>query len=960
MPSNVKKAAVSGYVSTDSGDFTLLDEDITPAVFCDSADWPGVHRAASDLCADIARVTGKRALLADAPDAATVLVGTLGRCAAIDRLAAMGRLDVKDITARWESFLVQVVDGTLVIAGSDQRGTIFGIYDLCQKIGVSPWYWWADVTPGHADRLYIRLERPYVEREPQVKYRGIFINDEYAFDNWAMARGDTQLVDTYERIFELLLRLKANTIWPAMHFGSPPFHQDLRNPANAARYGIVVGTSHCEQLLRCNEQEYLPFEETWERRHPDKALFKKKLPDSPRPCAYIWTDIDPDTGAHVCNKELLNDYWREGVEQFGQYEGIFTMGMRGLHDAGWQPVCAGTAEEKAAQMEEIIAVQRAILSEVLGKPAENIPQLLIPYKEIQEIYDSGMRVPEDITLMWSDDNFGYLRRTPTPDERGRSGGAGVYYHVGYHGDPNSYIWLSNVPLALIREEMGKAYDSGADRIWILNVGDLKPAETQMEYFLDLARRTDEVRSTAVRDWLTEKARRDFSFGETEAKEYGDITTRFHQLVFARKPEHFRPNLFALEAYGDEGQRYLDKYWELVQRSETLEQSAHEQDRPAFFELLLYPLRACASTASKFIFTDRSRLYANQGRGGCANQYAMAAQSAYWAVVGDTSRYNTLLEGKWSLMMDPFQPSFRSRGAILPNYLPVGMVSDTGYADLCLYPEQPMSFSRFKSNRRFIDLCNTGSGYVEWRVETAPEWIKISEAAGAVITNRRIWLEVDWAAAPSGKSETLVSITWRNSEKTWCHQSVSVQISDEGYSLPPRIWLEEDGLISLVAAQADELIPGKESCWTVEPDVGRENDSLKVYPANCFGNDAVDVPRAAYHLWFTSTGRFRLEVWRLPTLNERGAQRIAVSFDSQPPILLAGNAATGTEKWAEGVLSNSEVLSTEIEIATPGQHTLWLNGTDVGVIVEKIVIYTEPKPCSYFGPPASYCSKEGTQ
>ena len=954
MPADFKTAGVSGYVSMEYGGFLLADAAHLPAIFCDSADWPGVLRAVDDLRADIGRITGREVLSASQAANANILVGTLGRSETIDSLVISGRLDSSAIAGKWECFLLQVVDGRLVIAGSDQRGTIFGIYDLCQKIGVSPWYWWADVASGHADQLYLNLDEPYIEGEPQVRYRGIFINDEYAFDNWAMQRGDTQLVDTYQRVFELLLRLKANTLWPAMHMGSPPFHQDLHNPENAARYGIVIGTSHCEQLLRCNEQEYLPFEQDWICLHPDKPLYKKKLPDSPCPCAYVWTETDPDTGEAVWNKELLMDYWREGVTRFGRYESIFTMGMRGLHDAGWQPVRAEAMEEKAAQMEEIIAIQRDILSDVLGKPAEEIPQLLIPYKEIQEIYDSGMTVPEDVTLMWSDDNFGYLRRTPAPEEKSRSGGAGIYYHAGYHGDPNSYIWMSNVPLALIREELGRAYDDGADRIWILNVGDLKPAETQMEYFLDLARRTDEVRRTGIRDWLAQKARRDFSFGYAEAAEYAGIMTRFHQLVFSRKPEHFRPALFSLEACGDEGQRYLDEYQTLLRRTEMLEQAVNVKDQSAYFELLAYPLRSSANTAAKYIFADRSLLYAKQGRGGCVNQYSTASQGAYWKIVEDTRRYNTMLNGKWSLMMDPFQPAFQKRGAKLSNYLPVGSVAETGFSDLALFPEESMSFSHYQRNRRFIDLCNTGSGYVDWRVENAPAWIKFSAISGTVMTDFRLWLGVDWDKAPQGRTETDITFTWMNSDKIWQCQNIGIQLNAEKYSLPPGTWLEENHVISIIAVRAVEWHPGRRTHWDVEPDLGREYDVLRVSPAQDVA-ETTDSAVAVYHLWFTSTGRFPLEVRRLPTLNEQGQQRIAISIDGQPPIVLYGNSAAGTQEWAEGVLCNSQALTTEITIESPGPHILRIYGIDPGVLVEKIVIYTGSKPYSYFGPPASYCS-----
>jgi len=949
-----KKAGISGYISNIQGNFTLIDDVTTPIIYYDTEDWEGVSCAVRDMCKDIGIVSGRSVKITNNPAEATILVGTLGRSSAIQELVVEQKIDTGNICGKWESFQIQVIDSRLVIVGSDKRGTIFGIYDLCQKIGVSPWYWWADVVPGYAEALYVTLTEPYWEEEPAVRYRGIFINDEYAFDNWAIKRGDVSLTDTYMRIYELLLRLKANTLWPAMHKGSPAFHDDPQNAANAERLGIVIGTSHCEQMLCNNELEYLPFEKKWEQNHIDKPLYKKNLPDSPVPCAYVWTEINPDTGRRVYNKELLREYWTQSIEQFGRYESIFTVGMRGLHDAGWQPVLADTPEQKAEQMNDILTEQRRILMNVLQKPIEMIPQLMIPYKEIQDIYDAGMNVPEDIILMWSDDNFGYLRRTPTDMERERSGGIGVYYHVGYHGDPNSYIWLSNVPFALIREEMTKAYECGANKIWILNVGDLKPAENQIEYFLDLARSVETMKSIDLREYVMQKAFRDFSFSEKTAREYADIMIRFQRLGFVRKPEHFCADLFQCEAYGDEALQYTDEYQNLVQHAEKLNDAVHMNDQSAFFELLLYPLRVSANTALKYINADKSRLYDEQGRGACVNQYAAASMKAYCRIVEDTITYNTLQDGKWDMIMDPYQSSFRKRGAALSNLIPTGAVSNLGYADLAISAELPLYFSAYRKNRCFIDLYNTGSGYVEWEIIDIPPWMSANLKKGRTIMDTRIWVELDWGKVPKGRTKSVLVVQWKDSEKIEHCQSLATCVENYDRKLPIGTFVEENGIISINASNYSACGTGGLNCWKVEHDLGRCMDVIKVYPnlaRSAKAPGASDSAWVSYSVWITSTGTFPLKVYRLPSLNERGQQRLAVSMDdNKTSIILSGNNAYGNDAWAGGVLANVEILETYITIAEPGLHTLKLFHIDPGVMIEKLVIDTGGVYASCFGPP----------
>ena len=578
---------VSGYVSCIEGDIEIASQTKTPNIYVDADDYPGVVRAAGDLQSDIEAVTGVEAnMVSDAADA-DIIIGTIGMSDAVDAFIENGSLDVSETEGEWEAFTIQNIGGDLVIAGADKRGTIYGIYDLSEKMGVSPWEWWADVAPSHSDAIYVSLpEGGYTEGAPSVKYRGIFINQEYNLNRWSLSLdedGGYMNTATYEKLFELLLRLKANYMWPAMHEYSPAFNNNPENAKKADEYGIVMGSSHCEMLLRNNMGELLDFQNKWISEHPDAKLYMYHDGSLDADVAYDYTDVDAE-GNPVDNKQFVEDYWRERVRENGGYENVYTIGMRGVHDGTWNPVNADTDEEKIALLEEIIAKQREILSEEIGKPASEIPQVFIPYKEIMDLYNKGIDLPDDVTVMFTNDNYGHIRQGFNAEERARSGGGGIYYHVSYHGRPFDLLWNGSTQLGLIKEEMTKAYDSGADTIWLLNVGPLKPFENQTEYFLDLGRDVEGLRNTSIRDYTADNAHRYFGFDEEQAYEYADIQCERLELVNGRRPEFYQQGLFSLTSYGDEGQKVIDAYAELLERSEALYNSLPEDKRAGYYEL----------------------------------------------------------------------------------------------------------------------------------------------------------------------------------------------------------------------------------------------------------------------------------------------------------------------------------------------------------------------------------------
>lgn len=1059
--SGVSKPHFSGYVSAEDGDIELVSPTKTPSVYIDENDYAGVIRAADDLKKDILSVTGTLPADAQTPEEADIIIGTIGHSNEIDKMASDGRLDISKTQGEWEAFTVQDVGGKLVIAGADKRGTIYGIYDLSENMGISPWVWWADVTPAHSDTVYISLPRGgYSEGASSVKYRGIFINQEWNLYNWSKTHSDSgegMDTDTYEKIFELLLRLKANYMWPAMHEFSPAFNSNPENARLADEYGIVMGSSHCEMLLRNNMGELLEFQERWISENPDKPLYMFRDGSLGADVAYDYTDVDKE-GNRVFNKEFIEDYWRERVRANKDYESNFTIGMRGVHDGAWDPVNADTDEEKIELLEEIIAVQRRILEEEIGKPANEIPQTFIPYKEILPLYNKGLEIPDDVTIMWTNDNYGHLRQTPNEAERQRQGGSGIYYHVSYYGRPSSIIWNGGTQLGLIKEEMTKAYDTGAKTVWILNVGPLKLFENQTEYFLDLGRDIESVRSRSVNDYVAENAKNYFGFDELQAKEYADIQCEFLETANSRRPDFMKQNLFSLTGFGDEGQKLLDKYAELENRSTALYNLLSEDEKYGFYELQLYAIRSASSVAGTFINADKSVLYNEQGRGSSVNKYAELSKEAWARVSEDVNKYNSMLDGKWKNAVDPFQKVESGSWDIMRSWKADAVPAESGSVDALPYTdmgiaaegqtdintEQCLKFSGYSKDFRFIDIFNRGTGSFDWRVSSSADWIIFNKESGTVHDDDRIYAGIDWDKAPAGMSTANIIVTRYIGETPVETESIAVTLNNDIKDLPEKTYAEANGYVSIeaehytnsvskAAASASEgviwgeepklvtdtqggigiiavyspdgklgsvqfsksyengayvfgkaayPVPGgtvkgmvwetlenmKPLCrpcgaadtavyeWAEQDDFGRSGTSVKFMPDTA--KPAESGAYLEYDVNFESTGTFPVDVYRMPTLNERGSVSFGIGIDSDTPNTLEGrntyyNNSNGTDRWGMGILNNAEVLTTEITVDEPGIHTIRLYGIDPGVVIDKIVIATDEKKASYYGAPESF-------
>ncbi|MCC3158562.1 glycosyl hydrolase 115 family protein [Hymenobacter sp. 15J16-1T3B] len=607
------------YVSADKGKgrFPLVAGGQAAPLFASAADWPGVLRAARDLQADIQRVTQRQpALTTDqAPSGKqVVIIGTVGKSPLIDGLIQGKKLDASGLTGKWETFVVQAVDNplpgveqALVVAGSDKRGTIYGIYDLSQQMGVSPWYWWADVPVPPQKALYV-LPGRHTLGEPAVKYRGIFINDEApALQGWAQEKFGGVNSKMYARMFELILRLKGNYLWPAM-WGNMFNVDDPQNPVLADEYGIVMGTSHHEPLTRAHAE---------------------------------WQKGGKGPWNYQTNAETLREFWRGGMRRMGQRENIVTIGMRGDGD---EPM---SEQSNIALLERIVADQRQIIADETGKPAEQTPQLWALYKEVQDYYDRGMRVPDDVTLLLCDDNWGNLRKLPKLGEKPRRGGYGIYYHFDYVGGPRNYKWLNTNPLPRIWEQMHLAHQYGANQIWIVNVGDLKPMELPISFFLDYAWNPAKLGADQVADYARGWARQ--QFGPEHAPAIGDMLSRYAKYNARRKPELLDATTYSLTNYA-EWPAVMAEWQQLRQQAEALQAKLPAAQRDAYFELVLHPILACANLNELYYTVARNRQAAASGWS-TANVLAEQARALFAKDAEIKQRYHAVAGGKWNHMMD---------------------------------------------------------------------------------------------------------------------------------------------------------------------------------------------------------------------------------------------------------------------------------------------------------------------
>ncbi|GAB7347368.1 hypothetical protein MBLNU459_g4302t2 [Dothideomycetes sp. NU459] len=998
-------------------------------IVVDPADWPAVLRVADDLATDFGRVTGTNGSVAFTNSTAiynisgynsgtvfsqnpnnasmifnitntasflmkgggakggTIIAGTIGNSSLIDGLVTAGKLDVSAINGTWEAFVSTVVSNpmpgisiALVIAGSDRRGTIYGLYDVSEQIGVSPWYFWADSPPQQHDSIYA-LDVTKVQTSPSVKYRGFFLNDEapaltgYVNEKFGKVEflpgqyGPGFNAAFYHTVFELLLRLRANYMWPAQ-WNSMFNVDDVRSQPLADEYGIVMGTSHTEPMMRATKE---------------------------------WSVFGTGAWEWATNNASIYPFFVEGAERTQHYEGVITMGMRGTGDTA---LGAGIETEV---LESVVAAQRQILGQIFGNQSvanpDVVPQMWCLYKEVQGYYQAGMRVPDDITLLWTDDNFGNIRRLPLSNETYRTGGAGVYYHFDYVGDPRDYKWINTIQIQKTWEQMHLAYERDAKQIWLVNVGDLKPLELPISHFFDLAYDINRWDKDGNLPWLELWAAREF--GTSVAVETAALMNNYSLAAGRRKFELVDPTTYSLIDYS-EADGILAEWKALQSTAQNILDSLPAATQPAFFEMVYHAVTAGYTFHDLMISAAKNNLYAEQGRTS-TNAIAQHVLNDFAYDHQLTAQYNGLLDGKWNHMMDQTHIGYYywqqpMRQAVPPiQYVQLaesGLAGDLGVAVegsnatvpgddmyhalssevLTLPPMDP-----YGPASRWIDVFSRGLNQLSWNI-SAPPYLSFSQSEGIIspngTTDVRVWVAVDWSQlSPGGMSTATINISSSTGYGTqYSMPQVELPLN---YTVVPADFtngfVESDGHISIEAEHYSSISDSDSGVtYEVIPNLSRTLSGITLFPVTADSQNPTTGPALEYNLYTFSnlssgkaldpnqgvTTQYTANTVNvslifgtsLNTIPDRPL-RYAVQLDDQPvqtvQYIIDQPAGANPTGWLTAVANTAWTNTTTWNYTTPGSHTLRVWELEPAMVLTKIVVDLGGVRPSYLGPPESW-------
>lgn len=918
------------------GYFPLVSETKTTSVFIDSSDYQVVQIAARHFAEDVERVTGKKPSINDSSDPLSdymVIAGTLGKNRLINKLIENQQIDVHNIRNKWESFIICTIENpfpgvkkALVIAGSDRRGTAYGVFTVSEAIGVSPWYWWANIIPQKKKEIYIQ-GGTLIQNSPSIKYRGIFINDEGfgGLNIWARKTFDPELGDigpkTYAKVFELMLRLKANYLWPAMHACTRPFYSYPDNKKLADVYAIVVGTSHCEQML-CNTMT----EWSVEKQGP-------------------WN--------YFINRDSIISFWNKRIQLASAYENIYTLGLRGTEDIEMEG--AKSVKDMVGITQKAIEDQRDILANNFEKSIDSIPQVLCTYKEVLVTYQNGLEVPEDVTLLWADDNHGYVRQLCTPEEQKRRGGSGVYYHLSLLGTPKGFLWLSTISPELAAYELHKAYDYGADRIWMINIGDIKPHEKELTFIMQMAwdinRWTPHNANEFIREWSAQ------TFGNQNADAISEIMNVYYRLAATGKPEHVHRIDYRLE----EIDTRIKDYNEIALKVSNVKKNIPESRKSAFYELIEYPVMGCKYKNERELLAKRS-LYKLASNDKSALHDADQAKRANALLDTITNYYNVVnANGKWNHMMNwhPFSSGRMPGHATIEN-----LEERKNYT-----PGKFLSVDHFKLKKPLV--------IKDGKLKSNPQKTDKKKADYFATTT--------WNSESSGKTAL-----WINASiPTTIYPILKVEINDSSISkeLHPidNVWHTvatapkwyklgefqiKKGRNSLKLGLLDSLLqinkvflgyyppPQKENYHQIAADqFNLKGEGFKTKPKIISGPGSYNVvtlfpntapPEREKNLeqasWIeyqvpVKKGETTIEIRTLPTQQMHAKQGVifAASLNMDPPVIFNIQANEFTPEWQENVIRGYTINRMKYHAKEPEIIRLRVYFTHPGVVLREIII-----------------------
>lgn len=978
IPSNPSQTASPTPTEQPGRDYVLVSAGKSQQLVLDAEgeDYKGLKLVAECFQKDVKMVSDAHLEIVTDASKTTgipIIAGSIGENQLIDTMIENGKLDVSKIKDKWETYKIEFVQNpvegveeALVIVGSDKRGTIYGIFHISELMGVSPWVYWADVAPEKKDTITLNSKTLCVtSEEPSVKYRGIFLNDEEpALGSWAnnffkKSKGGKFNEYFYENVFQLILRLKGNYLWPAMWssaFSTDGVEMPEASAELADAYGIVMGTSHHEPMMKAHQE--------WSNRKSNYGNGE-------------WN--------YYTNKEGLKKFFTEGAKRNGKYENVITIGMRGDGDAAMLPE-GSSVEENVNLLKEIILDQKSILKE---NGLENNPTLLALYKEVEDYWYGDRKTPglcdwnelDDTIVMLSEDNYGNIRTLPKKENKDRKGGWGMYYHVDYNGAPTSYQWVQTVQLQKMWEQMSMAYDYGVDEMWILNVGDLKPMESAISYFMDMAWDYDKWGSSNInsteeytRQWMEEQFGKD-----TDEKGIQDLTTIFEEYLkinSTRRAENVTATTYSFENY-NEAMEMLARMEQLIQLAHQYKEKLPESAQAAYYELIYYPAVASANVNRMQIYAGLNQAYAKQN---------LSSANIYAALLEDAIAYDQELEriydkdmpggvgNKWDGMMYQAKnaghvgyPEWRPQGAYpVPVYVEVPEAShmylrlqgdsnvyDSGKVNL-------QTFTNINNETYYVNVMNGGGTAFDYQVSATADWIQLSKKSGTVGTQASIGIQADFSKV-SSDSTGVVTITG-NGQTVEINVSASV-IDTTG--LCEKTFVEAHNYISVEAAHnTDARAAANGAQWKEIKNYGRGLSSLKVFPCTGRFTSAEDAPYVEYTVKTASKENYSMLAYLAPSNHvdwDNVTMKFGVSVDGgkmKSVDTISKSYVAGTWRdslWSNGVKNGIHTKTLSLGELSAGVHKIRIYSMDPEIVLQKFVLYPTSKALksSYMGPGESY-------
>ncbi|MDD6402222.1 MAG: glycosyl hydrolase 115 family protein [Lachnospiraceae bacterium] len=951
---------------------TLIDNNSIFNMLVEKEAFEGVKKIATKVLDDFCKVTGKKPKLVNKYDASTkVLIATLGNSSLLNELEEKGLFDRKSIENKREVYSISLIDNPykeasklLLICGSDKLGTIYGLFALSEYIGVTAMCDFGDVVPEARDEIIISKDIEIISKEPSVRYRGFFINDEWpCFGNWTFNHYNGFTAEMYDKVFEFLLRMKGNYLWPAMWTSS--FCLDGPGSLSeelAHMYGITVAYSHHEPCLRASEE--------WDIVRGEDSIYGNE-----------WN--------YYTNSEGLTRYWRDALIRSGKYGHMVTIGMRGERDSSMLGEEA-TLKDNIDLLKDIITTQRGLIKECINEDVTKVPQLLALYKEVEAYFYGDENTEglcnwkelDDVIFMLCEDNFGHMRTLPTEEMRKHPGGFGMYYHLDYHGDPISYEWMPSTKLTTIWEQMSEAYDYGIKDIWIVNVGDLKGNEVALNYFLCLAYDFDKWGTNSrnvIDEYMKQWTKKNFSWADEETvNRIASVYLDFVELNAKRRPEALNASIYHPCNY-EETDKILAFAADIERRNEELYSMMTDEQKLGYYSMIYYPAKTSINLVRMNLYATKNAHYAKQGRP-IANYYGKLLAECIEKDRELSKEFGEFRDGKWKGMELEEHVGFtkwNDDGHVYPIRMYVEPVAkarlSVSRADderICVKnygsPSQIIvdDFMYEGNERVKIELSNDGIGTLDYSInivgENLPKWLSISKKNGNIKDLEVIELSCDRSLLSLEKDTVELLVV---AEDTTVSILVMARRVDQN-GIAPMTFLPDNEAIVMEAKHFSSKKDVAEGAFQIIDNYGRSGSGLKVYPTTSWFGKEDDKPEVTYSFMAPISGDYIVEIWVTPTNSLRNGELlqalVCANNQTKTYVILDENYRGGSNRdkeWCRGALDQIRVTKDTFSFEK-GLTSITIGAMEAGLVLERIVIYPVDKPIkkSYLGPKESYFVK----